>query len=187
MCLYLLIGIYWTLALGALAFVFVLLNLYAEKKISWNADHMFSDVGRNYDYLLIGEPWDYSELNGRVITFFAPNRSMLSCYELTRRLYSLLNERTGKLIISCREKNIGSQSLSVLDVPYLHDTQLTKYHIDKAKLKKYLPFLFAPFATTSFFFARKRKVMGVVGEGFCTQTRVFCKERNINIEIVKTN
>lgn len=187
MCLYLLIGIYWTLALGALAFVFVMLNLYAKKKISWNADHMFSDVGRNYDYLLIGEPWDYSELNGRVITFFAPNRSMLSCYELTRRLYSLLNEENGKLIISCREKNIGSQSLSVLDVPYLHEMQLTKYHIGKAKLKKHLPFLFAPVATTSFLFARKRMCQEVSKTGVCTQTIDFCKERNINIEIVKTN
>ena len=166
--------------------LFLLLNLWIKIRISWNADHMFSDIGRNYDYLLIGEPWDYSDLKGRVIAFFSPDRSLLSSYELTRRLYSLLREDTGTLIISCGKRSITSQNISVLDIPYLHEIQLYQYHIGKSKLKKYFPFLFAPLATLKFIFAKKCKEKSVISTDICPQMRDFCNERNIKLKIINT-
>lgn len=185
-CLLLLVGIMSAIIVSILVCLFVALNLYAKKKISWNADHMFSDIGRNYDYLLIGEPWDYSELNGKTIVFFSPNRSMLSCCELTRRLYSLLKEESGTVVVSCQERNFKSQRISVLDVPYLHETQLRKYHITHAKLKKFFPLLFAPIETIKFMMAKKQNKMQYMDNNIYPAIANFCQERNIKIEIIKT-
>lgn len=48
-CLIGIVGIIWAVAIGIVGMLFLLLNLYAKNKIAWNADHLFSDIGRNYD------------------------------------------------------------------------------------------------------------------------------------------
>lgn len=181
-----LIGLFWAVLVSLLGILFLLLNLWAKKKIAWNADHMFSEIGRNYDYLLIGEPWDYAKLDGKALCFFSPNRTFLSSYELTRRLFSLLKENTGTLIISCREKCLDDKKLSVLDIPYLHETQRYKYGIRKAKLKTYLPFVFAPLSTICYLLMKKRKCVAQIDVTNYPQLADFCAQRNINCQIVKT-
>lgn len=181
-----LVGLMGAVLVSLFGIMFLLLNLWAKKKIAWNADHLFSDIDRNYDYLLIGEPWNYNKLNGKVLCFFCPNRTLLSSYEMTRRLFSLLKENTGTLMISCREKCLDSRKLSVLDVPYLHETQRYKYGIRKAKLKIYLPFVFAPFSTIRYILMNKRECMTQIEVSKYPQLAEFCAQRNINCQIVKT-
>lgn len=166
--------------------LFLLLNLYAKNKIAWNADHLFSDIGRNYDYLLIGEPWNCDELKGKKICFFSPNRSMLSSHELGRRLFSLLKEETGTLVISCREGLLDTKKLSVLDIPYLHEIQQHKYGITHGKLKTYLPFVFAPIESLRYFLSSKREKVAEVSLSEYASLVDFCKVRNINLLIIKT-
>lgn len=185
-CLICIVGIIWAVAIGIIGMLFLLLNLYAKNKIAWNADHLFSDIGRNYDYLLIGEPWNCDELKGKKICFFSPNRSMLSSHELGRRLFSLLKEETGTLVISCREGQLGSKKLSVLDIPYLHETQQHKYGITHGKLKTYLPFVFAPIESLRCFLSTKREKVADVSLSEYASLLDFCKVRNINLLIIKT-
>ena len=185
-CLIGIVGIIWAVAIGIVGMLFLLLNLYAKNKIAWNADHLFSDMGRNYDYLLIGEPWNCDELKGKKICFFSPNRSLLSSYELSRRLFSLLKEKTGTLIISCRGEALVSKKISVLDIPYLHEMQLHKYGISHSKLKTYLPFVFAPIATMRYFLASQREKASDVPLKEYSEIVDFCKARNIKFEIIKT-
>lgn len=185
-CLIGIVGIIWAVAIGIVGMLFLLLNLYAKNKIAWNADHLFSDIGRNYDYLLIGEPWNSDELNGKKICFFSPNRSMLSSYELGRRLFSLLKEETGTLVISCREGLLDTKKLSVLDIPYLHETQQHKYGITHGKLKTYLPFVFAPIESLRYFLSTKREKVAEVSLSEYGSLADFCKGRNINLLIIKT-
>ena len=180
------VGIIWAVAIGIVGMLFLLLNLYAKNKIAWNADHLFSDIGRNYDYLLIGEPWNSDELNGKKICFFSPNRSMLSSYELGRRLFSLLKEETGTLVISFREGLLDTKKLSVLDIPYLHETQQHKYGITHGKLKTYLPFVFAPIESLRYFLSSKREKVAEVSLSEYASLVDFCKVRNINLLIIKT-
>ena len=185
-CLIGIVGIIWAVAIGIVGMLFLLLNLYAKNKIAWNADHLFSDIGRNYDYLLIGEPWNSDELNGKKICFFSPNRSMLSSYELGRRLFSLLKEETGTLVISFREGLLDTKKLSVLDIPYLHETQQHKYGITHGKLKTYLPFVFAPIESLRYFLSSKREKVAEVSLSEYASLVDFCKVRNINLLIIKT-
>lgn len=185
-CLIGIVGIIWAVAIGIVGMLFLLLNLYAKNKIAWNADHLFSDIGRNYDYLLIGEPWNYDELKGKKICFFSPNRSMLSSHELGRRLFSLLKEETGTLVISCREGLLDTKNLSVLDIPYLHETQQHKYGITHGKLKTYLPFVFAPIESLRYFLSTKREKVAEVSLSENASLADFCKVRNINLLIIKT-
>lgn len=185
-CLIGIVGIIWAVAIGIVGMLFLLLNLYAKNKIAWNADHLFSDIGRNYDYLLIGEPWNCDELKGKKICFFSPNRSMLSSHELGRRLFSLLKEETGTLVISCREALFDSKKLSILDIPYLHETQQHKYGITHGKLKTYLPFVFAPIESLRYFLSTKREKVAEVSISEYASLAEFCKVRNINLLIIKT-
>lgn len=185
-CLWWGFGLVWALVVGVLGLLFLFLNLYAKKKIAWNADHLFTDIGRNYDYLLIGEPWHHEYLKGKKICFFSPNRSLLSSYELSRRLFSLLKEKTGTLIISCRGKTLDSKEISVLDIPYLHEMQLHKYGISHSKLKTYLPFVFAPIDTMRYFLASQHEKASDVPLKEYSEIVDFCKARNIKFEIIKT-
>lgn len=185
-CLICIVGIIWAVAIGIIGMLFLLLNLYAKNKIAWNADHLFSDIERNYDYLLIGEPWNCDELKGKKICFFSPNRSMLSSLELGRRLFSLLKEETGTLVISCRERLLDTKNLSVLDIPYLHETQQHKYGIAHGKLKTYLPFVFAPIESLRYFLSTKREKVAEVSLLEYASLVDFCKVRNINLLIIKT-
>lgn len=185
-CLIGIVGIIWAVAIGIVGMLFLLLNLYAKNKIAWNADHLFSDIGRNYDYLLIGEPWNCDELKGKKICFFSPNRSMLSSHELGKRLFSLLKEETGTLVISCREGLLDTKNLSVLDIPYLHETQQHKYGITHGKLKTYLPFVFAPIESLRYFLSTKREKVAEVSLSENASLADFCKVRNINLLIIKT-
>lgn len=185
-CLIGIVGIIWAVAIGIVGMLFLLLNLYAKNKIAWNADHLFSDIGRNYDYLLIGEPWNCDELKGKKICIFSPNRSMLSSHELGRRLFSLLKEETGTLVISCREELLDSKKLSILDIPYLHESQQYKYGITHGKLKTYLPFVFAPIESLRYFLSTKRKKVAEVSISEYASLAEFCKVRNINLLIIKT-
>lgn len=66
-CLCGLCGLVWAIIVSVLGLMFLLLNIYAKKKIAWNADHLFTEIGRNYDYLLIGEPWHHECLEGKKI------------------------------------------------------------------------------------------------------------------------
>ena len=185
-CLIGIVGIIWAVAIGIVGMLFLLLNLYAKNKIAWNADHLFSDIGRNYDYLLIGEPWNCDELKGKKICFFSPNRSMLSSHELGRRLFSLLKEETGTLVISCREGLLDTKKLSVLDIPYLHEIQQHKYGITHGKLKTYLPFVFAPTESLRYFLSSNREKVAEVSLSEYASLVDFCKVRNINLLIIKT-
>jgi len=186
-CLWFVLGLVYALVIGVVGLLFLILNLYAKKRIAWNADHMFTDVDRNYDYLLIGEPWNYKgEIKGKVISFFFPNHSMLASYELTRRLFSLLKEGTGTLVISCKEEYLDSKAISVLDIPYLHETQQHKYGIRHAKLKTYLPFMFAPLATLRYFLSANNMKAEEVSLDDYHRIAEFCKVRNIKLEIIKT-
>ena len=185
-CLICMVGIVWAVTIGIISMLFLLLNLYAKNIIAWNADHLFSDIGRNYDYLLIGEPWNCDELKGKKICFFSPNRSMLSSYELGRRLFSLLKEETGTLVISCREGLLNTTELSVLDIPYLHEIQQHKYGITHGKLKTYLPFVFAPIESLRYFLSTKREKVAEVSLSEYALFTEFCKVRNIKLLIIKT-
>ena len=171
--------------LYALGVLFLLANIYCKKKICWNADHLFTTIDRNYDVLIIGENCNL-ELNGKkVIRFCSHNRSMLASYELLRRLLSLVDEENGKIIICCREKLLDSKHISALDVPYLHEMQLSKYKIGKVRIKKYFPLLFAPINTMMYITGAKHSV--AMREAYLPDyITEFCRGRIKNVEFVLT-
>lgn len=179
------IGNIYLYIVSILGVLFILTNLYSKKKICRNADHLFSTIDRNYDVLIIGENCDIDCSVKKVIRFCSPNRSMLASYELVRRLYSLVDEENGKIVICCREKLIESKNITALDVPYLHEMQLAKYGIGRARIKKFLPLLFAPIDTLLYLIGIKRKVT-TIGHPIPDYLLDFCQNRIKNIEVVLT-
>ena len=98
----------------------------------------------------------------------------------------MLKEETGTLVISCREGLLDTKKLSVLDIPYLHETQQHKYGITHGKLKTYLPFVFAPIESLRYFLSTKREKVAEVSLSEYASLADFCKVRNINLLIIKT-
>ena len=179
------IGNIYLYIIYVLGVLFIMANLYAKKKICWNADHLFTTIDRNYDVLIIGENCNIDCTDKKVIRFCSPNRSMLASNELVRRLYSLVDEENGKIVICCREKLLESKKITALDVPYLHEMQLAKYDIGRARIKKFLPLLFAPIDTLLYLMGIKRKVT-TIGHPIPDYLLRFCNDRIKNIELVLT-
>lgn len=170
--------------------VFTSLNIYLFLKNSYVARHLFSDVGRNYAYLVIGELVDLKDVLPQIkesISIMAPNRSLGASFELIKRLYSLLDENKGVLIVLVNKNEIYSRKISAFDLPYLHEVTLNELHIKHSKYKELLPFVFSFIPSILFFIKgmRKRKIedtecpMGDIVD--------FCKKRNIKLifKIVK--
>ena len=96
-----------------------------------------------------------------------------------------MDEENGKIIICCREKLLDSKHISALDVPYLHEMQLTKYKIGKVRIKKYLPLLFAPINTMMYITGANRSV-AMREAPLPDYITEFCRGRIKNIEFVLT-
>lgn len=173
-----------------LSLLFFTVNYFVKIKNAWNADHLFTTLERNYDCLVIGETCFIAELfkeKGTKIEFLAPNRSLVSSFELLKRLFSLLKEKTGTVIIICTSIGVIDECVSVLDIPYLHETQLKKLAIKNRLLRLYFPILFAPLKSIKVLIG-KRPIKSYK-EIICPNDEIitFCKERDINLRFVKLN
>lgn len=153
------------------------------KKVAYNVINLFSTIGRNYQYLIIGELCDLSTLipkGAHHIDFLAPRRSAYSCLELTKRLYSLLDEENGELLIIVTKEEENSRKISVFDIPYLHEVTLKILHLSWMRNLRFLPLCFAPFSAFSYFFPLK-KVEFI--DAVCPSKELlnFCESRNIRL------
>ena len=166
--------------------LFVIANLYTYNKIAYNATHMFTTVKRNYKYLIIGDECNINNLveeEKNYIYFLSPiNRTLYANYELIRRLYSLLDEEKGILILVMKKKTRIQKSLCVFDIPYIHEYTLNNLGMGKMKLLCHFPILFSPAGCIKLFYIKKRDSKFEVAECPSKEIIQFCRDRNINLQ-----
>lgn len=184
--------------LALLAFVLIINNIYVYclclllvlslyinqivyQKNTYNARHLFDSIGRNYDYLVIGELCDISsELpkDKTSISFLAPNRCVYGSFMLLQRLYSLLKEDEGLFILVA---NTSQKRISIFDIPYIQKYTLKQMSIFFKKYLSYFPLFYSPIDSLKILFNHKKK--GNLKEEVLSDNDIinFCKSRNIKI------
>ena len=164
------------------------MNLWVYKKSSYNATHMFSTIGRNYKYLVIGDQCDYQNVIGddNSIAFLSPiPQSNYATYEFVRRLYSLLDEEYGTLVITKFENNNNETRISVFDVPYLHENTLSQLGKQRMKLLCRLPFLYSPIGSFKVLWGIKCNKIPEITNCPLGNIVAFCESRNIRLKYYK--
>ena len=177
----LLINNIWVYIAFLIAVILMLINKIVYDKATFNSTHLFTTIDRNYDYLIIGDFCEVSshEGQGKTITYLSPQpRSMDAIELLVMRLYSLLDEEKGELII-IKDKKKKTSKISVFDVPFLHEITLKKLGLSKMKYLCRLPLLFAPISSIRLLLNIRRK--GILQENKCPSGRLaeFCASRHI--------
>lgn len=171
--------------LGTIIVILLWLNRYIYNATAYNAKHMFSTVGRNYKRLVIGEMCDEKKTfgqNGETICFLSPaKRSPQMIFELIKRLYSLLDEKSGELFIVQHRSSEKNDKISVFDIPYLHEITLRSFGITYMKWTSRFPLFVEPLASFRFLLNCSSHIALI--EDICPYNKIvtFCKDRNINV------
>ncbi|WP_440440937.1 hypothetical protein [Phocaeicola coprocola] len=170
----------WGYIITILFVLFLLINLLAYRKFSFIATHLFTTIGRNYERLIIADNCDLSSLTKDFyyLSFISyESRSIQAVNLLVKRLYSLLDEKKGELIIVMRKPK-KTKGIAVADIPYFHENTLAD--LDKQYMKYFcrLPLLFNPLATIKLFInvSKRKPVESIL---YDNELKHFLDSRNI--------
>lgn len=175
----------WAYAIFAITLLLLFVNWYVYRLSAYNVTHLFSTIGRNYKRVVIGESFDERKLEGKendTIAFLSPTRrSPLMTLEMVKRLYSLLDESDGELVIVLRNHKDNINNVSVFDIPFLHEVTLNSLGLSWMKLKSRFPIIFEPLASGRVLFGYKPD--SDIVEARCPFSDIsdFCLERNIKL------
>lgn len=170
----------WGYLITILLALFVIINLLAYRKFSFIATHLFTTIGRNYERLIIADNCDLSSLTKDFYSLsfisYEP-RSIQAVNLLVKRLFSLLDEKRGELVIVMRypEKTKG---ITVSDIPYFHENTLSDLNKKYMKYFCRLPFLFSPLASIKLFInvPKQKPVEATLRDN---ELKLFLDSRNI--------
>jgi hypothetical protein len=163
----------------AIAVVLAALNLFVFNKNRFWAKNInnLKVIGRNYDVLVIGEPVEQRTLqlsdNKKSISIVCPGRRLGASKVLAYRLFSLLRPG-GTLIVTYHNPK---DTISSLDIPYIHDITLLEMGVRQKK--KYFPLIFNPISSLKVALGTIRH-HGDKTENDCDLEK-FCTSRDIKL------
>lgn len=159
--------------------VLTIVNLYVFNKNRFWAKNInnLKVIGRNYDVLVIGEPVEQRTLqlsdNKKSISIVCPGRRLGASKVLAYRLFSLLRPG-GTLIVTYHNPE---DTISSLDIPYIHDITLLEMGVRQKK--KYFPLIFNPISSLKVALGTIRH-HGEKTENDCDLEK-FCISRDIKL------
>lgn len=136
---------------------------------------------RNIDYLIIGDICNTNNLipKGKtIIKIMAPNRSIMSSYEILKHTFSILNEENATVIII--NKNNLKKQYTIFDIPYFPMVTINRLMLHKMKKMSEFPLFFAPIKSIKFFINKSNNQIKDVK---CPVKEIinFCEDRNIKL------
>ncbi len=173
-----------------LIYAFLLVNLLLRKQMNREGFSFYKNK-RGADYLIVGVDAKIPNLsleNLYALKYTAPNRTLLSSFEIAKRLYSILNEQ-GTLIIVVNQKQLNDLSFSIFDFAFLHPIQLIKYNVEYLRFQNFFPLIFAPIKILKTYFPSKKLAEEpshriFSQNDFCQYISNFWKERNVNFKLL---
>ena len=164
--------------------IFFLLNLVAVRKMnSQKIPFNPRSVTRNVDYLIIGDMCDPNQLisSGKTyVQLSAPDRNLMSAYEILRHTYSILDEKYGTVVFVIKDKYINVERFSIFDIPLFHKITINRLNLKMMIIKANFPFLFSPLKSI-------KLLLGIKISGWknceCPKKKInqFCEERSIKL------
>ena len=137
---------------------------------------------RNVDYLVIGDMANVKDIceDGKIIVeLCAPNRTLDASYEILRHTYSIL-KKNGKVIISCKKRNVEKERYSVFDIIYFHPVTLKRLNIQYSRIKRIFPTIYEPVGSIQLLLNFRKNYK----RSKCRRLDIceFCKVRDIEFE-----
>lgn len=140
---------------------------------------------RNVDYLIIGDMVDLSDVYGKgkkVVSIMAPNRSLECSFWVLKRMFSLLDEKSGKVIIAVKENNIKKRGITLFEYSFLSPIYRNILEVHYLEKHRKYPFFYSPIKSFKMVcgIGVKRKSDKVD----CLDNNIenFCLERGLNVE-----
>ncbi len=171
-------------AVTFLILIFFLLNLMTIRKVnSQKTPFNPRSAIRNVDYLIIGDMCDPNQLipSGKTyVQLSAPDRNLMSAYEILRHTYSILDEKYGTVVFVIKDKYINVERFSIFDIPLFHKITINRLNLKMMIIKANFPFLFSPLKSI-------KLLLGIKISGWknceCPKKKInqFCEERSIKL------
>lgn len=165
------------------AIILCKLNDRLKIKISSYKFHLFDDIKRNYDVLIIGDEYPLEEFGDKsVYKNCLKNRSLYSSYLILRERFSLLREdEEGIVYIVANRKYLSG--LSPIDYVNFHKITCSRLHCFPNKFRRKFPiisFLLWHIHQELTF----RKPSKADWDLLVNQIGQFCNERMINYKLI---
>ncbi len=178
--------IYLLLVLLILIAFFV---LFIDKQVKKELDKQTSYVYgknqiRNVDYLLIGDLFDEYSIcddNSSIVSIQSYNRSLDGAFWILKRVFSLVDETKGKIIIVIKEKNVKSSDVTLFEYSFLSPVIRRLLNVLYLEKERRHPFLYSPFKSFQLLYGKRSRNTCVAN---CPNSDIvaFCRERNLNFE-----
>ncbi len=172
-----------------LIFLFLLVNELLRKRINKEGFTFYLNK-RGADYLIIGDQAEIPNIsfdNRYVLKYMSPDRTLISSFEIAKRLYSILNKQ-GTLIFVVRREKLNEMSFSLFDYAFFHPVQLKILNIGYLKYFNLFPLVFAPRKVFNTFFyspqnAEEPSNNIYYQSDLCRYIEKFWTERNVNFKL----
>ncbi len=169
--------------------LFLLVNMLLRKHINKEGFTFYMNE-KGADYLIIGDQAEIPNIsldNAYVLRYMSPDRTLISSFEIAKRLYSILSKQ-GTLIFVVRREKLNDMSFSLFDYAFFHPVQLKILNIGYLKYFNFFPLVFAPRKVLGSFFSSPRKTEEASNNIFyqndlCQYIVKFWEERDVKFKL----
>lgn len=166
-------------------FLFAYFNLVVYFRNAYVARHINSNIERNVERLVIGDWCNPDKLikNKKSIIYLSPSPQSEQATSLfVKRLFSLLDEDKGVLVIVKKCDSKKKKGISVFDIPFMHENTLAD--MGKQWMKRFckIPFIFDFCGSLKVLTRINRSNQFIKAECPISEIKSFCQKRNIRID-----
>ena len=173
------------LAFPCLCFCLYIINRNIRKQIA-KSNSAFNSMSpiRNIDRLIIGDMMKLpNELKvGSFLQIEAPNRSLLSSYEILRHTHSILkDDGEAEVILVVKRSNMSKGKYTIFDIPFFHYITIRQKKLEKLQRNMYYPLLYDPLNSLCYWLKIRTKGYTEVDNTIDDNISKFCTERNFKV------
>ena len=158
----------------------------AKKILDAQTSYVYGDNWiRNVDILIIGDLFDACCLipqDKKIVQISTPDSSIESVTWILKRMFSLVDEINGKIIIVLKERNLYKKGISLFEFSFLSPIYIKILNVQALAQKRNHPFIYAPLRTMKLLINRKKSRSVVWKYPPSKELVEFCEERNLNLE-----
>lgn len=173
----------------AICLIIILPAIYIDKKTSYILSEQTSyaygkNMIRNVDLLVIGDMIDVSTLRSnesKIVSILTPNKSLGASFWILKRMFSIIDEDKGKIIIAIKKENSNRHDITLFDYSFISPIHRKMMKIESMEIKRKHPLFYSPINALRLFLNIKYKKSYITG---CPMKEIeqFCETRNIKFE-----
>ena len=178
-------GIYFWLAVIIFLFaVALMVDSRAKKLLDEQTSYAYGKKQvRNADCLIIGDMVDCANIcrvDEVAVCIMSPGKSLEESFWILKRMFSILDEEHGKVVIAVKDKNINKKGVSLFEYSFLSPIYRNILNVHYLEKQRRQPFFFAPLKSIRLVCGFRHKSE----KADCLDARIadFCQERGIGVE-----